>query len=1390
MHAAKMLLLLSSMGGGGGLLRHHHSKVVVSTAYRIIVIPRSRIHTNDNVGRRSIMWQPSLWSHCGRSSSNHRDTSTLDGRLCVMMGRGSKQFPTTQQQRRRQTTTLSSLTSTTLLAAPSTTTTTTTTTRRSSKSTGTGSIEIPKKKKSSIISSGTGNKSSYQAALVVHGPPGFDVDKVMKTKATTSRPFKLVVVESPSKCETISKILQGYVQDRTLDYDFVVTSSMGHILNIPRTKSSKDQAVAGIDVDNNYTPTYEIIPEKETLVRKLQVLNTKAQQLILATDDDREGEAMAAHLFDVLGSQSGDSPNSGKEKQQQQPPLRVRFTEITKKAIVDAMEHPETTLRNNLVQAQETRRILDRLAGFTVSPVLWKKIAPGLSAGRVQSVGMALIVQRERERLAFRETEYWSIKGNFSRTGITSRDDQQELLDAQLVSVDGQSIASGSADFDPEVSNQLSSTARNKLHVKADKAKKLIERIQSDKEDWTWTVQSVSASLRKQSPPLPFITSSLQQEANRRLGLSVSRTMQAAQQLYEKGFISYMRTDSTHFSEDAQTAIRKEIINDYGGEDKYVPVTQGGRTKTTRKSKAKTSGTATEAEKPLPQAAHEAIRPAIRDDEKFIKPNDLPSGFDEAAVDVYRLIYQRTIASHMPAQVNNQTSITILGQHDDKDGQVDVKELLFRISGSVVIDPGYTQVYPHQSESKSPVLPSLSEGQSLECDDTVALMHITQPPARYTEASFVQELETLGVGRPSTFASTVQILRDRSYVGSPVTSDSTRRTSTKEVSGPAISAQRAAGGEEFSGSRDARGAMVPSLTAFVVTSLLEKNCNMYVDPTFTAKMEERLDLIANSPVEVSQDERVEYLNEFYQGDQGLAAKIKHIEESIVGDEARRADLPSLEWNAKENGEEIGVYVGPWGPFVRRVSSAASDNGTAKPVSASLPPGMASDLSTITPTTLNAVLTSKEKDGSLMGAHPDDGRVLLLKVGPYGAYLQWGADGEEGTTTHTLPRQFRSLKTLDTSDSDDYDVSLPAMLGLSLEDAVSYASLPRTVTLLNDLPIVASIGPYGPYLKYNNTYMKLNGKDGDVISIDPDTAQELVIERIVNRKSTLGRGVLAEIGEKDGSMVTVKTGRFGSYISWKKVNAKLPTEYLDEPSNIPLEEAWTLIQEKAPTSNGKGEITMNKGKGKKSLSSYKDSPPPPKRPPSAFLLFSAEKRAEVSAKFSSLGEVSKELGRLWKDVTDEERAKFDEMASIAKSKYEIEKLEWEASNDSHLNTMTRISKSEHDAIKAESLVRSRKGEHDGIDHTDLEMPLPSRRVRKTSEKSTTPLPKRPRSAYILFCKANRESATAANKTLGEVSKELSRRWAELDPTSKKEYNDMAVQDKLRYEQEKIGSLVKY
>jgi DNA topoisomerase-1 len=1105
-----------------------------------------------------------------------------------------------------------------------------------------------------------------------------------------------VIVESPSKCQTIAKILATYVKDNSLAYDFQVSSSMGHIRNLPKSDTSKKKkekqikpngkfpyTIAGIDLENGYQPEYVLLPGKGPLVKELQQLAANAELVLLATDPDREGEAIAWHLTQVLDL----APSRYQ---------RVTFTEITPSRILEAVESP-VELNTNLVHAQETRRVLDRLAGYTVSPVLWKKIAPGLSAGRVQSVGMAMVVQRERERLCFETTPYWNIKAVLG-----------DNVNATLHAVNGTTIAAAGKDFSPQ-GQTLRPGSSHKRHLLEGDANELVK-VLSDAE---FTVIQVKSTTRKQQPPQPFKTSTLQQEANRRLGMAVQQTMRVAQQLYEEGLISYMRTDSTHLSDDAECAIGVSVRGQFGPDRLWV-----GSSKTKRKPK----------DSKFAQEAHEAIRPALQPDGIFLEPRYLLQkvALSDQAERLYTMIYQRTLACRMPPIATNQTSVLIAGVQEGTTAH-------FRVSGSVVIDPGYTLAYCRDAEEENDeaYLPALREGQILNAGEILAVAHETQPPPRYNEASFVKELESLGVGRPSTYSGIVQILRDRAYVGSP-RGDSAPRKSSKVVSGPAISAQRAAGGADFVGNAAARGPMVPSLSAFVVCSLLEKHCPAYVDPSFTARMEEQLDSIASGD-RAGHLQRIAYLDEFYSGEKGLAAKIKRIEDTVDANEARRANLPTLNLDSRQNrkeraGAKVGLFVGPWGPYVQKDQEL---HVVEKPVSASLPPSMAADLSKITPGALVALLNAKQDGGLILGKHMKDDRNIRLKTGRYGAFLQWGDDGDKGTTTHSLPREKSSMQIGDGTVSDTR--SLAFMIDLTLDEAIGYVSLPRTVSMLNDLPIVAAIGPYGPYLKYNNTFISLSQEDGDVLTVSAVIAENLVTDNLFKKSSKTARGVLAELGEKDGNLVTVKSGRFGMYVNWKRINVKMPSEYLESPGDLPLTEAWDLVQAKFDASGNGDGIHSTKSSKPRSKGSQ-ELPAAPKRPLSAYLHFCAENRPQMTRTGKTLGEISKVLAKMWSETTVDDRKQFNAMAVESKRDYEERKRAWEGT------------------------CRQLQGDDNG--HS-------SSRGRKRSVRRT-------KSAYFHFCAAKRRDVARSFKSLGDVSKELARLWAAT--TDRSEFEALAAAEK--------------
>lgn len=644
----------------------------------------------------------------------------------------------------------------------------------------------------------------------------------------------LVIVESPAKARTIT----GFLGE-----NYVVESSIGHIRDLPRSaadiplKYKKESwARLGVDTANDFRPLYIVDSEKKEHIRKLKKLSDEADEILLATDEDREGESIAWHLLEVL------APTV--------PVKRMVFHEITERAILEAIKNPRE-LDRRLVNAQEARRILDRLYGYEVSPVLWKKVMPRLSAGRVQSVATRIIVERERERIAFRTAQYWDIEAKLAVSEGTPRD-----FSAQLVSVGDQRVASGK-DFN----DQGLLTKEGYLHLKEEAAVALAERLKSE----TVQVTSVERKPNRRSPAPPFMTSTLQQEAGRKLRFSSSRTMRAAQRLYENGFITYMRTDSTTLSETAILATRSCINELYG--EKYLP-------KEPRVYKKKVKNA---------QEAHEAIRPA---GDSFRVPEDVAKLVAPDEAKVYELVWKRTVASQMEDARGEGVSVQLLASGPDK--------AEFAVRGNTIVFPGFLRAYVEGSddpsaelENRERPLPPLVEGQLVDVEDLAANGHETQPPARFTEASLVRRLEELGVGRPSTYASIIGTILDRGYVWK-------------------------------------RGnALVPSFRAFAVVALMEQHFGELVDYAFTARMEDELDEIAGG-----EKEGIPWLKKFYFGcpeaertrplDVGLQALVA----SNLGEIDARA-INTLHIGIDENGEPIAARVGRYGAYLQRGEETAT-----------------------------------------------------------------------------------------------------------------------------------------------------------------------------------------------------------------------------------------------------------------------------------------------------------------------------------------------------------------------------------------------------------------------------------------------------------------------------------
>lgn len=831
----------------------------------------------------------------------------------------------------------------------------------------------------------------------------------------------LVIVESPTKTKTIKKYLpKGYVVD----------SSMGHIRDLPSSakeipaKFKKEPwSNLGINVDNRYDPLYVVPANKKKIVKKLKDLLKDADELILATDEDREGEAISWHLTELLDPKV--------------PVKRMVFREITENAVKNALENFRD-LDMNLVHAQETRRILDRLAGYTISPLLWKKISPGLSAGRVQSVAVQFLVERERERMKFKSGTYFDLKASVSKEGDNTR------FNADLSHLNGKRLASGK-DFDehtgklkkPDSVVLLDGKASNELRDLLNEA--------------DWSVSALEVKTQKRNPSAPFITSTLQQEANRKFGFSARDTMSIAQKLYENGYITYMRTDSTTLSGQAISAARNAVEEQYGEEFLFKRVRNFGKSKGA-------------------QEAHEAIRPA---GSTFIMPDK--TGLSGREFKLYDLIWKRTIATQMAEAELEFTNVTITARKGDTEAD-------FKTTGKKILFPGFFRAYVEGSddpdaalENQEIFLPELTEGETIDLHDLESISHQTKPPARYTEATLVKELEKRGVGRPSTYATIISTIQDRGYA------------------------------------RSDGKTLIPTYIAFAVTELLEQHIPHVVDSEFTSQLEDKLDEIAKGKYDP-----VKYLDEYYKGDNGLKNQVDQQEDKIDPQKAKLLNLPIDDLNGMQ------VHVGRFGPYVKTMSNG-EEITTSLPID--LDPGE-----------LNAAkikeLLAAEKDGpKSLGKHPDTGEDVYVLTGRFGPYVQLG----EVSDDNKKPKRVSLLKGMSPADVD-FDTAvnllrLPRTLGehpdtgkvvkagigrygpfvlhdgtfksLKKDDNVLTVDLKRAVELLKEKskgrgssaiadlgnhpeteqPVKVMDGRYGPYIKYGKKNISLpKGTDPEKFSM--------------------------------------------------------------------------------------------------------------------------------------------------------------------------------------------------------------------------------------------------------------------------------------------------------------------
>ncbi len=693
----------------------------------------------------------------------------------------------------------------------------------------------------------------------------------------------LVIVESPTKAKTIGKFLGK---------DFEVLASYGHVRDLPNNAAEIPAEIKkekwsrlGVNIEKGFEPLYIIPEEKKKRVKELKVALKEADELLLATDEDREGESISWHLLQVLNPKI--------------PVKRLVFHEITKEAIEASLKSARD-VDENLVKAQETRRIIDRLFGYSVSPLLWKKVAPRLSAGRVQSVAMRLLVERERERIAFRKSVYWDIKAVFSKTGSKEPSD---LFEAELTHVNGKRVALGK-DFDSNTGKLLPNA--DVVFLDEKKANQLREKLLTSNAK----VVSIEEKPYSQRPYAPFTTSTLQQEASRKLSFAARRTMQVAQTLYENGFITYMRTDSTTLSDEALNAARTLIERDFGAQ--YLSPEPR-----LYKTKVKNA-----------QEAHEAIRPAGA---QFTAPSVVKEKFGPEAFRLYELIWQRTIASQMKDA--NGTRVAV---------QVACDDSTFRAAGKTIEFPGFLRVYVEGTDDpdqeladREKVLPKLTQGEGVDVRSLDALSHETQPPARFTEGTLIKELERRGIGRPSTWATIVDVVLSRSYAFKKGT------------------------------------ALVPTFLATVLTSLMERYFTNLVDYDFTARLEDDLDAISRGEAD-----NLAYLKKFYNGNghPGLKDLVLNGEAKIDPREVNGIKL------GEDNGKVVEVRIGRFGPFIT--------NGETR---ASVPDMVAPDEMNVERAL--TLLVEAAKGPASLGSHPEFNLPIYLKKGRFGPYIQLGDQGE-------------------------------------------------------------------------------------------------------------------------------------------------------------------------------------------------------------------------------------------------------------------------------------------------------------------------------------------------------------------------------------------------------------
>ena len=924
---------------------------------------------------------------------------------------------------------------------------------------------------------------------------------------------KLVIVESPTKAKKIG----GY-----LGSEYTVMASVGHIRDLaqPSQVPAADKTKFGkfgVDVEDGFKPYYIVDGNKKKTVSELKIALKKADTLYLATDEDREGEAIAWHLVQTLKPKV--------------PVKRMVFHEITKEAIKASLDNTRD-VDDDMVDAQETRRILDRLYGYELSPVLWRKVGPGLSAGRVQSVATRLIVERERERMAFVRAPYWDVTATLE---APDADGNNVAFDSRMVSLGGCRLA-GSKDFGAD--GKLTAAGAKDRVVQLDEAQ--ASAIAQALEFATFTVASMETKPYRRRPVPPFTTSTLQQTAGNRLGMSSRQTMRAAQGLYENGYITYMRTDSVTLSQEAIAAAREAVVKHFG--ENYL-------SDAPKQYATKTAGA---------QEAHECIRPAGA---KFRDPAEIASKVPADQLKLYTLIWQRTLACQM-ADATGSTATVRLSAPTESNG-----EAMFQASGTVIEFPGFMKATGEgrraSAESKkgdaagsveqaaqsgksskadkksddNVSLPPMNPGDALAAVAVGADGHETQPPARYTEASLVKTLEQKEIGRPSTYASIISTIIDRGYVYE-------------------------------------RGrALIPSWLAFSVVKLLETKFPRYVDYEFTADMESGLDQIASG-----QETGRNWLTRFYFGSgEGAAQSADEAHAGLQQQVAQLGEIDAREINTIEIGDGLHVRVGRYGPYLEDVNHL-DDEGNPK--RASLPDTLAPDELTVE---VGHDLIENHSGGPrALGVDPVSGGTVEVRNGRFGPYVALvmpsadaGADGD--VAGDGKPKKVKSAKKAADRPKMASLFKTMSPESLTLDDALRLLSLPREVGSYEEanaqtgevqtVVVQANNGRYGPYLTKTGADGKSDTRslasEDEIFTVDLDKAKELFAQPKYGRGR--GRGAakppLRELGvdPETQKQVTIKEGFYGAYITDGETNRTLPKQYA--PESIEPAEAFRLLAEK-------------------------------------------------------------------------------------------------------------------------------------------------------------------------------------------------------------------------------------